>query len=146
MYYVLDTNISLFYLKENQQSRYITQNFSPFGEGNTPLISIVTVGEIGVLARKHNWGTRRLRQLANFYESLVVVDGKSTDLIGAYIDIDSYSQGTHPTRPLIGSSRNMGKNDVWIAATAFTTGAELITADNDFQHLHGEFLSVHTIQ
>lgn len=34
----------------------------------------------------------------------------------------------------------MGKNDVWIAATASVLDATLITIDTDFDHLDGEFL------
>ncbi|MDN5203316.1 hypothetical protein QQ008_18155 [Fulvivirgaceae bacterium BMA10] len=41
------------------------------------------------------------------------------------------------------SAKNMGKNDLWIAATAFVAKAELITMDGDFDHLNGEFLTVH---
>ena len=40
------------------------------------------------------------------------------------------------------SARNMGKNDIWIAATAAVIGAKLITIDNDFDHLNGAFLEV----
>jgi len=35
----------------------------------------------------------------------------------------------------------MGKNDLWIAATAHVTGATLLTADADFDHLNGAFLN-----
>jgi predicted nucleic acid-binding protein len=34
----------------------------------------------------------------------------------------------------------MGKNDVWIAATASVLEGTLITTDTDFDHLQGEFL------
>ena len=34
----------------------------------------------------------------------------------------------------------MGKNDVWIAATAHVTGARLLTTDRDFDHLDPTFL------
>ncbi|MFC6225599.1 type II toxin-antitoxin system VapC family toxin [Hymenobacter artigasi] len=33
------------------------------------------------------------------------------------------------------SARNMGKNDLWIAATALFFELELHTADKDFDHL-----------
>ena len=36
----------------------------------------------------------------------------------------------------------MGKNDLWIAATASILGAQLITTDADFDHLGGTFLKV----
>ena len=34
----------------------------------------------------------------------------------------------------------LGKNDLWIAATAHVTGATLLTTDKDFDHLAGQFL------
>ena len=36
----------------------------------------------------------------------------------------------------------MGKNDLWIAATASLLGLELVTTDADFAHLHNYFLDV----
>ena len=35
----------------------------------------------------------------------------------------------------------MGKNDLWIAATAHASGAVLVTTDKDFDHLHGIWLN-----
>lgn len=43
------------------------------------------------------------------------------------------------------SAIKMGKNDLWIAATAVVENAELITTDKDFIHLDGEFLTVHYV-
>jgi predicted nucleic acid-binding protein len=40
------------------------------------------------------------------------------------------------------SARNMGKNDLWIAATASVLKAKLLTTDRDFDHLDSEFLEV----
>jgi tRNA(fMet)-specific endonuclease VapC len=36
----------------------------------------------------------------------------------------------------------MGKNDLWIAATASVLKARLLTTDHDFDHLDGIFLDV----
>ena len=36
----------------------------------------------------------------------------------------------------------MGKNDLWIAATALVTDSTLLTADGDFNHLTGVFIPV----
>lgn len=49
-------------------------------------------------------------------------------------------------KPLKMSARNMGKNDIWIAATASVLGAVLLTTDNDFDHLQDEFLQVDKIE
>jgi predicted nucleic acid-binding protein len=36
----------------------------------------------------------------------------------------------------------MGKNDLWIAATAAVTGATLVTTDRDFEHLSAHFINL----
>lgn len=36
----------------------------------------------------------------------------------------------------------MGKNDLWIAATAALLGLKLVTTDHDFDHLHDVFFEV----
>lgn len=45
----------------------------------------------------------------------------------AYEAIDTYS---------LANGRRMGKNDIWIAATAKAAGIVLLTTDKDFDHLH----------
>lgn len=40
----------------------------------------------------------------------------------------------------------MGKNDIWIAATALVAKAELLTIDNDFDHLNGKYIKVAKFQ
>ena len=64
-------------------------------------------------------------------------------MVKAYADIDAYSQGLHPTIPAPQgfSAKNMGKNDLWIVATASVIGAKLVTADQDFAHLQGTVLA-----
>lgn len=41
-----------------------------------------------------------------------------------------------------GGARNMGKNDLWIAACAKASGAALLTTDKDYLHLDPDQLSV----
>lgn len=36
----------------------------------------------------------------------------------------------------------MGKNDIWIAATASVFNLTLVTTDKDFEHLDGVYLKV----
>ena len=72
------------------------------------------------------------------------VDINKDPIIRRYAEIDSFSQGKNSSRPLPAglTSRNMGKNDLWIAATASVLNASLLTTDRDFDHLHGQFLDV----
>ena len=73
---------------------------------------------------------------------MLIVEIRYSDLIEAYTEIDAFSQGKLESRHLRVTSRNMGKNDLWIAATTYVTSAKLITADKDFSHLDGEFFEV----
>jgi tRNA(fMet)-specific endonuclease VapC len=59
-------------------------------------------------------------------------------------EIPLYFQAKHPEYlpPVAFSARNMGKNDLWIAATAFLFGLTLVTTDHDFDHLHPDFIEV----
>jgi len=36
----------------------------------------------------------------------------------------------------------VGKNDLWIAATAQVTNSKLVTTDKDFDHLDGVFIDI----
>ena len=67
-------------------------------------------------------------------------------LIHRYAEIDAFSQSKHPGYPITFSARNMGKNDLWIAATTSILEANLLTTDTDFDHLNNQFLKVHKIQ
>lgn len=80
----------------------------------------------------------------NSSRQFLVVPIQSGDLIARYAEIDAYSQGYLKTANLENqfTSRNMGKNDLWIAATASLTNSMLITADNDFMHLKNTFLEI----
>ena len=67
-------------------------------------------------------------------------------IIDIYGQIDAYSQGKLPEKPLESSARNMGKNDLWIAASAAASKAKLLTTDKDFIHLKDVFLMIDIIK
>lgn len=46
------------------------------------------------------------------------------------------------TTPVKFSSRNMGKNDLWIAATASAFDLQLVTMDKDFNHLTPSYINL----
>jgi len=139
--YVLDSNIFVGYVRDALYSRYIDQKYDPLGGNNIALISVVTKGELHAAAYKFNWGRKKKRHLQRLLNSVRAVPIQSMDIIDRYAEIDAFSQNKLPDRPLGKSDRNMGKNDVWIAATASVIDATLLTTDADFDHLHGEFLS-----
>ncbi len=83
----------------------------------------------------------------------VVLQGFSKVLISyaeimeVYAIIDAYSKNRHPEIPLPPgtTARKMGKNDLWIAATATVLDATLLTTDNDFGHLSPRFFQVENV-
>ncbi len=82
-----------------------------------------------MLASRNKWGEQKRSVLDDALRSLVTVDVSHPQVIGAYVEIDLYSQAWQ------GGARNMGKNDLWIAACAKAAGATLLTTDKDFSHL-----------
>lgn len=75
-------------------------------------------------------------------KQLIIADINSENILNRYAEIDAFSQGRLENRVSNFTARNMGKNDIWIAATASVLDAVLLTTDNDFDHLNEEFLSV----
>ena len=132
--YLLDTNIVVHYVRRDALGQQIEAVYALLTTPTQPLVSIVTEGELRSLAQQWQWGAAKVRQL-NFYLSLfrrVPLDYPG--LIDAYAVLDAHSESV---------GRSMGKNDAWIAATAYVTGATLLTTDQDFDHLHPAFLDRH---
>lgn len=88
------------------------------------------------MALKNQWGNRRIAQLEEFLNQFFIIDINAEDIINRYAEIDAYSQRKLAKMPSNFSSRNMGKNDMWIAATASIAEAKFITTDKDFHHLN----------
>lgn len=97
--------------------------------GKSGTICVVTHGEIWSLARENAWGSQKGKALEVMLANLVTVDIHSDQGIEAYVDIEDASRNAR------GGARQMGKNDLWIAAVAKVTGATLLTCDRDFDHL-----------
>ena len=140
MNYLLDTNLLL--LKLRQDTRWDALYTTYALDKSTNLISVVTVGELYSLALQNNWGTKRLEQIGIIRKEFVEMDIRYEPTIQRYAEIDAFSQGKLKNRPLSISARNMGKNDLWIAATASVFDLTLLTTDKDFDHLDKEFLSI----
>jgi len=145
MEYVLDTNILLTYLRKSRYSIYIDEKYAPLAIENTPILSVVSVGEIQSIAIQNKWGRRKLENLQKLLDKFVVADINVESIITRYAEIDAFSQGKLVGRPLNNTSRNMGKNDLWIAATASVLEIRLLTTDNDFNHLDSEFIDLELI-
>lgn len=127
--HLLDTSVILPLVRGNSLGKYIDQRFGLQASAQRPFVSVVSLGEVHVLAKRNDWGDAKLRSLSNALAQLVVVDIDHSAVINAYVDLDLVSQ-SHPE-----GARNLGKNDLWIAACAKAAGATLLMTDNDFSHL-----------
>ncbi len=146
MNYFFDTNAILIYLKDYEKKVWLDKNYQPLAEENVAIISVVVLGELESIALRNNWGERRMDRLNLFLDKFVIADINSQDVIQRYGEIDAFSQGKLPKNPLGTSSRNMGKNDLWIAASVSVTQSRLITSDHDFVHLDGKYLDLVLIE
>lgn len=109
-----------------------------------PLVSVVTHGEILSFGIQNKWGSQKLQQISTYLSKLIIIDISSgdLDLLKAYAEIDAFSKGKLPGQSLGTSAITMGKNDLWIAATAKVANASLLTVDSDFNHLNGKLIEV----
>ena len=98
-----------------------------------PIFSFVSHAEILSLAAQWNWGDDKKEKFSYFLDYFERVDIGSLRILNAYAEIDVYS------RKLSSGAIKMGKNDLWIAATAYVFEAVLVTTDKDFDHLNGVF-------
>jgi tRNA(fMet)-specific endonuclease VapC len=91
---------------------------------------------------KNLGGKTRRQRLEELIGDFYPADIFSEETIDCYAEIDAFSQNKLPAKPLGMTSRNMGKNDLWIAAVAHILGARLLTSDADFDHLGGGYLDL----
>lgn len=112
---------------------------------DTLILSVVSVGEIKSLAIQNSWGKKRLEKLEALLQEFLIADIRINRTIERYAEIDAFSQGKLKTKPATFSARNMGKNDLWIAATASVLDVPLITTDHDFDHLENDYIELEKI-
>ncbi len=137
---LFDTNILLLYIRKDPQWQTVYKKFDV--ENTLNCLSVVSLGELYALALRNNWGEKRLQQIEQIKQNFTIIDINIEPIIHRYADIDAFSQGKHPSVFLSGSSRTMGKNDLWIAATASIYDLILLTSDGDFNHLNSVFLEL----
>lgn len=100
------------------------------------IIPVVVAGELEAFALKADWGYQKVTFLQTILDYYPLVE-VSRSLTNLYAQVDAFSQGKLRSKPLPPgmTPRNMGKNDLWIAATALYFDMDLHTTDKDFDHL-----------
>jgi predicted nucleic acid-binding protein len=129
--FLLDTNILVHLVRGDATGEYLRAAYSPTMIEPRPLISIVTEGEVRSLTYQFRWGKSKVEQALFYLSYFKRVSIDQPEIYSAYAVIDTYS---------LGLGRTMGKNDLWIAATAHVMDAHILTTDRDFEHLSPRFL------
>ena len=142
MMYLLDTNILLNVVRNSELYQEVNKKYRLFNSPNTSHTSFVCIAEIRSIAIRNGWGNSKMAALQSLETKIPPIWINNYEFIERYVEIDTFSLGKHPTKALSSSAKTMGKNDLWIAATASLLGASLITTDADFDHLNGVFFDL----
>ena len=118
--------IHIHYVRADALARRIETRYRLLRSPDAPLISVVTVGEIRAFAAESGWGAGKLQTLEDLLGYAIAIPIPFANVIENYVEVSEFSRR---------AGRVLGKNDLWIAATAKTTGATLLTTDKDFDHL-----------
>ncbi|MEO7962928.1 MAG: type II toxin-antitoxin system VapC family toxin [Gemmatimonadaceae bacterium] len=133
---VLDTYVLVKILQGKALGTAINERYQLQQRPTTPLISVVTVGELRAFSRSAQWGADKKSRLDALLAEFVQVDISSPDVINAYADLSTF---------LKSRGRAVGDNDRWIAATARVLQATVLTNDGDFSPLHPDQVSVELV-
>ncbi len=82
-------------------------------------------------ARKLNWGPSKTAILEDLFQNAVAVVDLSDEILRTYAEVAELLQR---------KGRPIEQNDIWIAATAISSGAHLLTTDKDFDPLYPQVL------
>jgi len=147
--FLLDTNILLGLAREAEWARRAYVQYSLGDPDVISFTSVVCKGEILAIAERNGWGSNKRSKLDSMLREFPDLSIQDPDILRAYALIDTWSGGTEVAAPLGAFPPNpavtMGKNDLWIAATAHVSGAILLSADDDFEHLNGVWLKYERI-
>ena len=141
---LLDTNILVLYSRHDELAERMETALQLMSGSHDLFISIVTIGEIEAVIHKTGIGPTRQRRLRGFIHSnkITKITIEHGTIYSNYGIIDAISQAKLRRSDSEFTSRNMGKNDLWIAATAATFDLTLVTTDKDFDHLAEHYIDL----
>lgn len=133
--WLVDTNIIIHVLRNSALGKHLVGALQFRARRQDPLVSVVSQGELFAFARHNKWGAPRLDRLEELLNGVLIIDvnAGARALHDKYAELDTFSRSL---------GRKMGKNDLWIAASAAVSNAMLLTTDADFDHLAPTHLRV----
>ncbi len=147
---VVDTCVIINIVKDSTTGKRCIEELERHDEPVNIIVSVVTMAELASFIAQNGWGKPKLEKLDALLEEITIIDISNADqlLIDSYSYIDAYSKRKTVDKSgklLNGSAKTMGKNDLWIAATAYSLDVPLLTTDGDFDHLNQTIMDIYKI-
>src|SRR5690606_20498830 len=144
---VIDTCVFIHIVRETATGKKCLEELEKYDEAANVIISVATKAELESFIAQNNWGKPKIERLNKILEEITYIDISNADqlLIDSYTEIDAFSKRKIKDKSgnlLNGPDKKMGKNDLWIAATAYSLDIPLRTTDGDFNHLSGSMMNV----
>ena len=124
MAYLLDTGLLLNTLRNSISYQAIDHQLGLLRGGFQPMASYVSAGEILAIAGKKGWGAKKLSELQQLLQKLVLLPIDRPAIYETYAELAVENEK---------KGRNVGQNDLWIAATAIEYRLTVLTFDADFE-------------
>lgn len=144
---VIDTCVFIHIVRDTVTGQKCIEELEKYDEAPNIIVSVVTKAELKSFVLQNSWGKLKIEKLNKILEEITYIDISNADqlLIDAYTEIDSFSKRKTNDKSgnlLKGAVKKMGKNDLWIAATAYSLDIPLMTTDCDFDHLNNTLMNV----
>jgi predicted nucleic acid-binding protein len=144
---VIDTCVFIHIIRDTVTGKNCLNALEKYDEAANIIVSVVTKAELESFVTQNNWGKSKIEKLNKILEEITYIDISNADqlLISSYTEVDAFSKRKTKDKSgilLKGSARKMGKNDLWIAATAYSLDVPLMTTDGDFDHLNETIIKV----
>tara|TARA_R110002126_G_scaffold103233_1_gene236184 strand:- start:180 stop:638 length:459 start_codon:yes stop_codon:yes gene_type:complete len=144
---IVDTCVFIHIVRSSITGKKCLKALEDYDENANIIASVATKAELQSFIQQNSWGVPKVTKLYKFLNEITFIDIAHADkiLLDCYSQIDGYSKRKIKDKYgnlLIGSARKMGKNDLWIAATAYALDIPLLTTDADFDHLNNTFIKV----
>jgi len=144
---VIDTCVFIHIIRDTITGKKCLDEIEKYDTAANVIISVVTKAELESFIAQNSWGKPKIEKLNKILEAITYIDISNADqlLLDSYTEIDSFSKRKTKDKNgnlLKGSAKKMGKNDLWIAATAYSLDIPLMTTDSDFDHLNETLMEV----
>ncbi len=84
--YLLDTNVVLHLVRGNALGQHLASAFGLLDAVKRPLVSIVTHGELMVVADRNSWGVQKCLALQKALDNLVTIDLNDRSVLTADVE------------------------------------------------------------